>query len=141
MNLPLDEKLTRFIFDKDGFSRCKGTVRFKAFMPPKISKDPPIVYSSDLSVCRISAISGSGVLPGDKVWKIGLTHAHRPGRTLKARADFSASDVYENNLQVVPDPQPFKEHANIMPFPSDELGCQRLATKLAHISKLVVVQL
>ena len=47
MNLPPNEKLTRFIFDKDGFSRGKGTVRFKAFMPPKISKDPTIRYSSD----------------------------------------------------------------------------------------------
>ena len=42
-------------------------------------------------------------------------------------------------LQVIPDPQPFKEHANITPFPSDELGCQRFATKLAYISKLEMI--
>ncbi|MDE0011730.1 MAG: hypothetical protein OXU36_11315 [Candidatus Poribacteria bacterium] len=139
MNLPPDEKLTRFIFDRDGFAPCKGIVRFKAFMPPKVSKGPPIVYSPDLSVCRRSVISGCGVLPEDKVWEIGLTHVHRPGRRLKARADFTVGDIYENNLQVVPDPQPFKEHANITPFPPDELGCLRLATKLAHVSKLEIM--
>ena len=138
MTLPPNEKLTRFIFDRDGFAPGKGIVRFKAFIPPKVSTDPT-VYSPDLSVCRISLISGSGVLPDDKVWEIGLTHVHRPGRRLKARADFSAGDVYENNLQVVPDPQPYKEHANITPFPPDELGTLRLATKLAHVSKLELV--
>lgn len=132
-----DEKLTRFIYDRDDFKPSTGEVKFSAFMPPKVKTIPP-TYKSDLSVCRISERSGNRVLSEDKIWKIGLEDVNRPGRTLRARADLSASDVYQHNLKVIADPQSFKEHANITPFPPDELGCLRLATKLALVCKLEV---
>ena len=133
-----DEVLTCFIFSDKHFARTSGTVKFRVFMPPLVSKDPP-VYSPDVSVCRISAISDSKVLPDDKVWEIGLKHVQKPGRSIKARADLLVSDVYENNLKVIPDPEPYKEHANITPFPPDRLGSQMLATELARVSKLVML--
>lgn len=138
-----DEIITRFIFDqkKDYFSRANKTVEFKSFMPPPDPEDRS-KYSPDLSVCRISDPSGNGILPKDEIWKIGLKIGleRQPPRTLKARAALPVSSVYDNNLKVIPDPKPwYKEHANITPFPPDELGCLRLATKLAHVSKLKIM--
>ena len=133
-----DEVITCFIFSDKHFARTSGTVKFRVFMPPLVSKEPP-KYSTDVSVCRISAMSDSGVLPEDKVWEIGLKYVQKPDRRIKARADLLVSDVYENNLKVIPDPEPYKEHANITPFPPDRLGCQMLATELARVSKLVML--
>lgn len=133
-----DEVLTCFIFSDKHFARTSGTVKFRVFMPPLVSKDPP-KYSSDVSVCRISMSSDGSVLPEHKVWEIGLKHVQKPDRRIKARADLLVSDVYENNLKVIPDPAPYKEHANITPFPPDRLGCQMLATELARVSKLVML--
>ena len=134
-----DEVITRFIFNRRKyFSFVNKTVKYKAFMPPPNREDSSI-YSPDLSVCRISVPADSGVLPEDKIWEIGQKDVQRSGRELKARADISVSDIYKNGLKVIPDFKPYKEHANITPFPPDELGCQRLATKLAHISKLEVL--
>ncbi|MXY99291.1 hypothetical protein F4Y93_01100 [Candidatus Poribacteria bacterium] len=136
-----DEVITCFIFSDKHFARTSGTVKFRVFMPPLISKDPPR-YSTDVSVCRISAMSNSGVLPEDKVWEIGLKYVQnpdRPDRMIKARADILVNDVWKNNLKVIPDPEPYKEHANITPFPPDRLGCQMLATELALASQLVML--
>ena len=133
-----DEVITCFIFSDKHFARTSGTVKFRVFMPPLVSKDPP-QYSTDVSVCRISAMSDSGVLPEDKVWEIGLKYVQKSDRRIKARADLLVSDVYENNLKVIPAPEPYKEHANIMPFPPDRLGCQMLATELALVSQLVML--
>lgn len=133
-----DEVITCFIFSDKHFARTSGTVKFRVFMPPIVSKNPT-VYSPDVSVCRISETSDGGVLPDDEVWKIGLQHVQKPGRRIKARADLLVSDVYKNNLKVIPDPEPYKEHANITPFPADRLGCQMLATELARVSTLVML--
>lgn len=133
-----DEVLTCFIFSDKHFARTNGTVKFRVFMPPLVSKDPP-KYSPDVSVCRISETANGGRLPDDKVWEIGLNHVQKPNRKIKARADLLVSDVYANNLKVVPDPVPYKEHANIRPFPPDRIGCQLLATELARVSKLVML--
>ena len=133
-----DEVITCFIFSDKHFARTSGTVKFRVFMPPLVSKDPP-VYSPDVSVCCISATSDNKVFPDEKVWEIGLKHVQKPNRRMKARADLLVSDVYENNLKVIRDPKPYREHANITPFPPDRLGCQMLATELARVSKLVIL--
>ena len=135
-----DEVLTRFIFDrKKGFSPGNRTVKFKAFMPPLVSKDPPL-YSPDLSVYRISALSDSDEeFSDDKVWEIGREYVQTAGRTLKARANLSVDNVYQNNLEVVSAPYPHKRHANITPFPAARIACQRIATKLALASELVII--
>ena len=133
-----DEVITCFIFSDKHFARTSGTVKFRVFMPPLVSKDPPR-YSTDVSVCRILAMSDNGVLPEDKVWEIGLKYVQKPDRKIKARAGLLVNEVWKNNLKVIPDPEPYKEHANITPFPPDRLRCQILATELALASQLVML--
>ena len=138
MNVSPDEKVTRFIFSRGDFSTQNGTVKFKAFMPPR-NREIRTLYSSDLSVYRISALSDGKKLSEDQVWKIGREYVQTAGRILKARADLSVDDVYQNTLKVVPAPSPHKRHANITPFPADRTACQRIATKLALASDLVII--
>lgn len=126
-----DEILTRFIFSSSHFSRRNETVKFRAFMPPQVSKDPPL-YSPDLSVYRLV-----GLLDNEK-WAIGREYVQTEGRSIKARDDVPVEEVYKNKLDVVSDMQPHERHANITQFPPDRLACQRLATKLALASKLGV---
>jgi hypothetical protein len=126
-----DEILTRFIFSSRHFSRRNETVKFGAFMPPQVSKDPPL-YNQDLSVYRLS-----GLLDNEK-WTIGWEYVQTESRSIKARADVPAQEVYKSRLDVVSDVKPHERHANITPFPPDRLGCQKLATKLARASKLVI---
>ena len=138
MNVSPDEKVARFIFSRGDFSTQNGTVKFKAFMPPRNSEIRTL-YSSDLSVYRISALSDGKKLSEDQVWKIGREYVQTAGRILKARADLSVDDVYQNTLKVVPAPSPHKRHANITPFPANRTACQRIATKLALASELVII--
>lgn len=126
-----DEILSRFIFSSKHFARRNETVKFRAFMPPQISKDPPL-YSPELSVYRLSGLSDN------EKWAIGQTYIQTEDRSIKARADLPVQEVYKNKLSVISDTQPHERHANITPFPSDRLACQRLATKLARASKLVI---
>ena len=125
MNVPPDEKLTRFIFSKSHFSIVNKTVKFKAFIPPS--------NSADISVYRIASLSDS------EVWAIGRKYVEIGGRRLKARADFLAEQVYGNHLEVIPDAQPHARHANITPFPADRRTRDRIARKLALASKLVIM--
>ena len=125
MNVPPDEKLARFIFSKSHFSVTNKEVKFKAFTPP--------LNSDNLSVFRISGLSDS------EVWTIGREYVQREGRSIKARADLSASDVYENKLEVIPDKQGHELHANITLFPVDKRARDSLARKLALASQLVII--
>lgn len=127
-----DEILTRFIFSSRHFARRNETIKFGAFMPPHVSKDPPL-YSPDLSVYRLSGLSCN------EKWMIGREYVQTEGRSIKARADLPVREVYKNKLKVISDRQPHERHANITPFPPDRLACQRLATKLAHASKLLIL--
>ena len=91
--------------------------------------------SADLSVFCISALSEK------EVWEIGQRNVETEKRRLKARADIFVSNVYENNLEVVPDPQPHELHAfrnGITPFPIDRKERDHIARRLALASKLVL---
>ncbi len=124
MNHLRSEKLTRFIFSKRHFSVEKKIVKYGAFIPPP--------DSVDLSIFCISALSEK------EVWEIGWRNVETEKRRLKARADIFVSNVYENNLEVVPDPQPHELHANITPFPIDRRERDHIARRLALASKLVL---
>ena len=84
MNISPDEKLTYFINSKSGFARTKKEVKARAFVPTKESPN-------ELSVYRISSLTES------QVWEIGRTYVERKIK-IKARADFSVSIFYENQL-------------------------------------------
>ena len=125
MNVPPDEKLTRFISSKKHFSIENKTVSYRAFIPP--SKN-----SQELSVYRISHLTEN------EVWEIGREYVQGEHR-IKARADFLAEVVYENNLIVVTDMQVHELHANIRPFPIDKEDRDEILRELALASELVLV--
>ena len=79
-----------------------------------------------------------------KVWAIGGEHVQRGTRPIKARADLLAGDVYETNLEVIPDEQDHELHANITPFPierspTDRKARRAIAARLADASKLEIM--
>lgn len=123
------EKLTRFICYGSHFSVVANRIKPVAFLPHK--------KSVDISVFRISGLSDS------EVWEIGREYVQTEERPIKARADLSATVVYESNLEVILD-EPPPRHANIKPLPiekspTDRKARRALATKLARLSELVVV--
>lgn len=128
MKVSPGEKLTRFIRYGSHFSDVTNRVRPDAFLPHK--------NEVDISVFRISELTE------DEVWKIGQKYVQTEQRPVKARADISASGIYESNLEVIPS-EPPQRHANITPLPVDNSPTNRkvrrsLATKLANLSKLVI---
>ncbi len=50
MNVPPDEKLTRFISSKSGFSIANKRVSYRAFVPPRESPQ-------EISVYRVSTLT------------------------------------------------------------------------------------
>lgn len=112
-----------FLFSKKHFSVEKMEVKFQAFIPK----------GTDISVYRISDLSEP------EVWEIGRKYVQREGRSIKARADFFAKDVYENDLKVIPETTPHERHANITPFPEDKRKRDHIAKRLAPVSELVTL--
>ena len=110
------EKLSRFIFSRSHFSSTKGEVKFGAFIPPKGSKD--------LSVYRTST------LDDEAIWEIGLTNVQKE-RRLKARANLLAKVVFDIGLEVVSETSSHELHANITPWPDDEVERKSIATELS----------
>ena len=130
MNISPDEKLTYFINSKSGFARTKKEVKARAFVPTKESPN-------ELSVYRISSLTES------QVWEIGKIYVEGKIR-IKARADFSASIFYENqlfcekNIKVIPAPHPHELHANITPIPTNIEDRDEIFRELALLCELVV---
>ena len=130
MDIRRDERLTRFIFSKkSGFSTERREVKYGAFIPPQ--KTSP----EEISVYRTSSLTET------EVWEIGREYVKRGDRTIKARADLLAGDVYDIdfiNLNVTPDTQPHELHANIVPIPIDREDRNEVLRELARISTLVM---
>lgn len=122
MNVPLYEKLTWFISSKSGFSIQNKAVSYRAFIPPK--RNP-----QELSVYRISTLTEN------KVWEIGKEYVQGENE-IKARADFLAQVVYENNLIVIADTQVHELHANIIHLPIDKEDRDEILRELALASEL-----
>lgn len=125
MNVSPDEKLTRFISSKSGFSIAKKVVSYRAFIPPR--KNP-----QELSVYRISTLTEN------EVWEIGKEYVQGENE-MKARADFLAEVVYENNLQVITDMRVHELHANIIHLPINREDRDEILRELALASELVPI--
>ena len=131
MDILPGEKITRFIRYNRHFDE-PNTVRHEAFLPHR--------KRIDISVFHISGLSE------DEVWKIGWEHVQTDELPILARADLFASDVYDNNLEVIPDIQSHERHANITNFPierpknktEDRKLRRAIARKLALASELVM---
>lgn len=100
------ELLARFVL----FSRWKrkdGSVKKDAFIP----------QNSELSVTRHLNLSEQNI------WNIGVRVAYASNRTLYGRADLKASNVIDQKLTVVPEPDNDNNnpnHANISNWPQDK---------------------
>lgn len=127
MHVPPDEKLTRFINSDSGLTNGKKKVSYRAFIPPK--KSP-----QEISVYRISTI----IEDENKVWEIGREYVQGEQR-IRARADFLAKVVYENNLIVIADTQVHELHANIMSLPIKKEDRDEILRELALASELVPI--
>ena len=125
MNVPPNEKLTRFISSKSGFSIQKKEVSYRAFIPPR--KNP-----QEISVYRIDTLTEN------EAWEIGREYVQGEN-TIKARADFLAKVVYENNLRVVEDKRVHELHANIRSLPLDKEDRDEILRELALASELVLI--
>ena len=126
MNVLPDEKLTRFISSKSGFSIAKKEVSYRAFIPPR--KNP-----QEISVYRISTLTEE-----NKIWEIGREYV-QGANEIKARADFLAEVVYDNNLIVIADTQVHELHANIIPLPINKEKRDEILRELALASELVPI--
>ncbi len=119
--------VARVIFSKRHFSRDNNRAKFAAFLPWK--KHP-----NELSVNVISGLSENAI------WQIPT----RMGKTAKARADLSVSDIIsidnhqESYLQVMIDQKPHKWHANIINLPSEKSRIRSIAVELVDKSKLAI---
>ena len=121
-----EEKLTRYILDSSQV-RGNGTVKPAAFIPPKDGKK---------SIYRISHPD----LPEEEIWHIGEQNVlipfreknKQPQKTMKGRADFEASSVYDQNLYFDPNGDPHPRHANIIGWPEDKHAQEIKALRLAE---------
>lgn len=116
------ERITRYILSRNQYSPGNGRVKHNAFMPPR---------SLLLSVYR------SSDLDEDNVWGIGDDYVAAPQeKTIKARADLIAGDVFTLGLKVQPETSVHELHADIANWPTEKHEQQMLAVELANKSKL-----
>ena len=101
------EPISRFIFSREHVKA--GRVSSAAFMPsPK---------TLDISVYRTS---GCGER---KIWLLGdlfVAAKRRQNRGILARADLASQLVFNEGLDIIPEPSPHPRHANVTNWPSDK---------------------
>lgn len=116
------EAITRYIFSEGHYAKTTGRVKYNAFWPKK----------GETSVFRIANLSDN------QIWNIGENYvAPISSRTLRARGDIVASDVFDEDLEIKPDTRKHRLHANIVAWPLEEPDKIRfLATNLADKAQL-----
>lgn len=125
MQIDDSEKIGRFIFSKSHFSKENKNVRYGAFMPAPDNK---------ASVYRIDNHTEEQIAFIDQEFVSGKRTDNRKS---KARADIFASQIRETKLDVIPDPTPHKQHANIEGFSSEKSKRKLEAIELAEKATLV----
>lgn len=120
-----NERITRYIFQKKGrYSSQKMTVKYSAYMPANDGKSS--VYRTQ----KLSAI---------EIWEIGVEFVEkrrRDGKKILARADIQASEIFKQKLQIIPEENPHKLHANLTEWPIEKSKRMSIALKLAQDSEL-----
>ena len=128
------ERLSRFIFDRRGFTASTGLINFRQFLPPTKGKNKNAV-----SVIRTEALAENAV------WDLGQeTVAESTGRPVRARGDFEAPAVRDSQvgpwqLDVRPDVPP-PRHALVVGWPpvNEREARKSLAQQLRRGARLVV---
>jgi hypothetical protein len=119
------EKIARFIFSSDHFSTISKRVKYGAFLPAKDNK---------ASVFRINGYTEHEISQLDKQFVSGK---RTDGKTSKARADFFVLEVRKSQLDVISEPTPHKDHANIEGYTSDKSAQKLKAIELANYATLI----
>lgn len=115
------EAVTRFIFSESHYAKTTGRVKYPVFLPKK----------GETSVFRICKLNDT------QIWDIGDNYvAPSSSRTLYARGDIVASDVFDENLTIKPDTRKHKLHANIVGWPLEQAKIKLLTTNLADKAQL-----
>lgn len=120
-----EEPLTRYIFVTGKFSVQKRIAKKGAFMPE--------FYNGqyETSICRTVG------LREESIWSIGNS-ARQDGATVKARADFNATNVAAIKLDIKAAPDSYPQHAVIVGWSAEKHEQMMAATELANASSLVM---
>jgi len=114
------ETVTRYIFTERHYAKTTGRVKYGAFSPK----------GGKTSVFRIVSLTS------ERIWNIGDYVAKESCRTLRARGDLVASDVFDEGLEIESDTRKHPLHANIIGWPSVRAKIKLLAIKLADKAQL-----
>lgn len=120
------EKIGRFIFFSDHFSVVNNNVKYAAFLPARDNK---------ASVYRIDDYSEDEITALDNQFVSGK---RTDGRTSKARADIFAKQIRKSHLDIKPEQNPHKDHANIEGYTGDKSSDRLKAIELARYAALVI---
>lgn len=119
------EKIGRFIFSSDHFSFVSNRVKYGAFLPAKDNK---------VSVYRINKYTENEISELDKQFVSGKRN---DGKISKARADLFAIEIRKSQLDIISEPTPHKDHANIEGYTSDKSAQKLKAIELASHARLI----
>jgi hypothetical protein len=114
------ETVTRYLFTEKHYAKTTGREKYPAFLP----KD------GKTSIFRIVSLAN------EQIWNIGNYVAKESSRTLRARGDLVASDVFNESLGIESDTKGHRLHANIVGWPSHQAKIKLLAIKLADKAQL-----
>jgi len=79
-------------------------------------------------------------LKEDEIFKIGRTYvAEKRNKPLKGRADIQASNVFDQNLNILPQPEVHQRHCSIVDWPEDKAKIKEIALKLAAKATLILI--
>lgn len=116
------EEVTRYIFDRSAYSPINGRVKYNALLPNS---------KGETSVYRIINLTRN------EIWDIGQRYvAERRGRTLRARGDIGASDIFSESLEIRTDMVIHPLHANVVGWPTQRSEQLLIAKKIADKTQL-----
>lgn len=118
-------RYSRYLFQKDHFSRAQNRVKPDAFVvAPEVK----------------ASVSETQTLKESEVWQIGEAIATKRGRSLKGRGDFGEPGLEAAGLTIEID-EPPDYHRNIIGWASNEKPQQLMqATDLANQTVLVLLE-
>jgi hypothetical protein len=97
-----DERLSRFIFQRNQFHVAQNAVGHRAFLPPGNNK---------------LSVFGTNRLSENSTWIIGRRVATVCKQNFHARADLSRDELGKHRLQLIRD-EPPRRHRNIVSWPA-----------------------
>lgn len=114
------ETVARYIFNEKHYAATTGRVKYPTFIP----------RNGATSVFRIINLTC------EQIWDMGEYVGSIGNRTLRARGDIGAGDIFAEDLKIEPDTQKHLLHANIIGWPSHKGKIKLLAIKLAEKAQL-----